>query len=168
MTGVQPCAVPISRLGELGVRPIVLAFDNDPAGYDATRRAIDIAVTVPSGPELFVLDPDLLDDMKDPGALIASRGLHEWQDVTATPVCAIEWRGLDLLAPLAAGDVLAERAALGRATDWLATLTDRHAIARGRASHLVADALGSSDTDVTSQVAALRDELAADTSASVA
>ncbi len=53
-------------------------------------------------------------------------------------------------------------------TDWLATLTDRHAIARGRASHLVADALGSSDTDVTSQVAALRDELAADTSASVA
>ncbi len=65
--GTALTAATFARLGALGVRQIVLAFDNDPAGYDATRRAIDIAVTVPSGPELFVLDPDLLDDMKDPG-----------------------------------------------------------------------------------------------------
>ncbi len=90
--GTDLSSASLARLGALGVRQIVLAFDNDPAGYDALRRAMDTAVTVPAGPAPFVLDPDLLDDSKDPGELIARSGVSAWHDAAIAPICGVEWR----------------------------------------------------------------------------
>ena len=150
--GTALTAAMLARLGALGTRQIILAFDNDPAGYDALRRAIDTAVTVPNGPAPFVLDPDLLDDAKDPGELIARHGAARWRLAAAVPVCGVEWRALDLLGPVADGDVLAERAGVECSGAWLSSLPGSHAVARRCAARQVAEVLGCLAADVDLQI----------------
>jgi DNA primase len=131
------------RLADLGVGDITLALDNDPAGVAATRRAIDAAVSATRSPRIWVIDPDLLGEAKDPGELIQTRGPRAWERVTAAPICGITAYALELTGPLAASQhEPARRAALARASSWLAALHPRHSIEQTNALDTVANSLG--------------------------
>jgi hypothetical protein len=103
------------RLTDVGVERVVLAFDNDPAGHTATTNCIDTSVHATRSPDLWVIDPDLLDTAKDPADLISSRGADAWQRASAAPVCGVTWRALELTGPIAdTGDQVSKRLGLAQ------------------------------------------------------
>jgi len=122
---------------------VTVAFDNDAAGKAATVRAIDAATSAPRSPHIWVLDPDLLGDAKDPGDLVRANGLEGWARSAVAPICGITARALEVTGPLPAqGDELTRRAGLSHASAWLGTLDPRHAIEQSAALDTVADTLG--------------------------
>jgi DNA primase len=137
------------HLSDLGVERAFLALDNDPPGRLATTRAIDTAVLAERSPDLWVIDPDLLDGAKDPGELVQRDGVHAWRAATAAPACAVTWRALELTGPLDQHtSELARRAALNRAATWLGPLPPRLALEQDAALDRVAETLGH-DRDAT-------------------
>jgi DNA primase len=131
------------RLTDVGVERVVLAFDNDPAGHDATARSIDASVRASRSPDLWVIDPDLLGTAKDPADVFRSCGADAWQRASAAPVCGVTWRALELTGPIAeTGDQLSQRIVLARSEGWLGHLPDRLAIEQTNALESVADSLG--------------------------
>jgi hypothetical protein len=131
------------RLTDVGVERVVLALDNDPAGHAATGRSIDASVHASRSPDVWVVDPDLLDTAKDPAELIRAGGADAWQRASAAPVCGVTWRALDLTGPIAdTGDQLSQRIGLARSGAWLGHLPDRLAIEQTNALENVADSLG--------------------------
>ena len=131
------------RLAALGVSDVTLALDNDPAGIAATRRAIAAGVNAARSPHIWVIDPDLFGDAKDPGAVIQTRGPHAWTRSAAVPICGITAYALELTGPLMETQHgPGRRAALARATTWLATLHPRHSIEQTNALDTVANSLG--------------------------
>ena len=80
---------------------------------------------------------------KDPGELVRKHGREGWTQAAAAPVCGITARALELTGPLAdLGHEPARRAALARASAWLAALHGRHSIEQTAALDTVAQALG--------------------------
>ncbi len=131
------------RLADLGVGDVTLALDNDQAGIAATRRAIEAAVRAARSPRIWVLDPDLLGNAKDPGELIQTQGPQAWERSAAAPICGITAYALELTGPPSATEhESARRAALARASTWLATIDPRHAIEQTHALDTVASSLG--------------------------
>ncbi len=130
-------------LADLGIANVTLALDNDQAGKTATTRAIEAAANAARSPLVWVINPDLLDNAKDPGELIRDRGRESWTRATAAPVCGITARALELTGPLA--DLRHEpgrRAGLARANAWLGTLHPRYSIEQTAALDTVAKTLG--------------------------
>jgi DNA primase len=131
------------RLTDVGVERVVLALDNDDAGRTATAKSIDASVRASRSPDVWVVDPGLLDTAKDPAELISSRGADAWQRASAAPVCGVTWRALDLTGPIAdVGNELSRRVGFARAAAWLGRLPDRLAIEQTNALDSVADSLG--------------------------
>jgi DNA primase len=131
------------RLTDVGVERVVLALDNDPAGHAATRRSIDASMHASRSPDVWVIDPDLLDPAKDPGELITAGGADAWHRASAAPVCGVTWRALDLSGPIAdVDDQFSRRVGFARSAAWLGCLPDRLAIEQTSALESVADSLG--------------------------
>ena len=131
------------RLAEVGVERVVLALDNDDAGRTALVRAIDQSVRAIRSPDVWVIDPDLYDDAKDPADLIRVSGAKGWEAARVAPSCALTWRALDLTGPIGEPETpLARRAALARAGAWLGALPPRLAIEQTTALDVVAETLG--------------------------
>jgi hypothetical protein len=86
--------------------------------------AIDHATTAQRAPRLWLIDPDLLDDAKDPSAVIQQHGIDTWHARTCAPARAISW-----LASLPARLTLERSHAL----DTLAAITGINHLATGRA-----------------------------------
>jgi DNA primase len=139
------------RLADSGVERLILALDNDATGRAATAKAIDHAVRATRSPDVWIIDPDLLGQSKDPGELVQSHGIDDWHAAAAAPICGVAWRALDLTAPIKRPDSeLGRRAALTRAGAWLGTLPPRLAIEQSAALDLVAESLAH-DRDAVSR-----------------
>jgi hypothetical protein len=137
------------RLADLHVGDVTLALDNDPAGATATHRAINAATGADRSPRVWVIDPDLYDNAKDPGEIIQRRGPRAWERTTAAPVCGITAYALELAGPISTWEAdPRRRAGLARATAWLAHLHPRHSIEQTSALDTVANTLGY-DTEAT-------------------
>jgi DNA primase len=137
------------HLSDLGVERAFLALDNDAPGRLDTVRAIDAASRADRAPDVWVIDPDLLDGAMDPGELIQGDGITAWHTATAAPVCGVTWRALELTGRLDQHTTeLARRAALNRAATWLGSLPPRLAVEQNAAHDCVADTLGA-DRDAT-------------------
>jgi hypothetical protein len=133
------------QLADLGIEHITLAFDNDPAGHDATARSIDACVRAAGSPSAWVIDPDLLGTAKDPGELVRIHGSAGWQRATAAPICGVTWRALELTGSTTTTEnELAKRAELASAEAWLSQLPARLAVEQTTALDLVANTLGES------------------------
>jgi DNA primase len=66
------------QLAKRGISDVTLALDNDPAGVAATHRAIDAAIRADRSPRVWVVDPDLYDDTKDPGEVVQRQSEAMW------------------------------------------------------------------------------------------
>jgi hypothetical protein len=92
--------------------------------------------------DVWVIDPDLLGQAKDPGNLIRTGGRDAWHAASAAHVCGVTWRVLDLTGPLDHPRTeLVRRAALARAGAWLGALPARCAIEQSAALNHVAESL---------------------------
>jgi DNA primase len=133
----------LERLHALGIERVVLAFDNDDPGRTAAERAVDQAVRAHNAPEIWIIDPDLLDEAKDPGELLRRHGLAAFRFATATPVCGVASRALSIADRNAGSNgELTLRAGFASAAAWLGTLPPRLAIEQTRALDTVADSFG--------------------------
>ncbi len=131
------------RLADVGVDRILLALDNDAAGRAALVRAIDEHTGAGRSPGLWIIDPDLYGDAKDPAELVRSGGADAWSAARSAPVCAVTWRALDLTGPITCSNhQLARRAGLNHAESWLATLPTRLSPEQAEALATVSNTLG--------------------------
>jgi DNA primase len=131
------------QLAAHGVSNVTLALDNDPAGATGTQRAIDAAIAADRSPRVWVIDPDLFDNAKDPGEVIQRQGPHAWERAAAAPICGITAYAVELAGPISNWrSEPGRRAGLARASTWLASLHPRHSIEQTAALDAVANTLG--------------------------
>jgi hypothetical protein len=147
--GTAASARLFEHLADHGISDVTLALDNDPAGVAATHRGINAAIRADHSPRLWVIDPDLYDNAKDPGDIIQRRGRRAWERTAAGAVCGITAHALELAGPTTTWDEEpGRRAGLAHASAWLATLHPRHSIEQASALDTVASTLGY-DTEAT-------------------
>jgi hypothetical protein len=92
---------------------------------------------------VWIIDPGLLDQAKDPGELVRRHGIDAFRAASVAPVCGVAWRALSLGDRGSGADgELPRRAGFARAGAWLGTLPPRLAIEQTRALDIVADAFG--------------------------
>lgn len=74
-------------LVDLGIRRVVLSLDQDEAGREGAAAALGNLQALRVQPEVFVVDPALLQDCKDPDAFVRAHGLQAYRDLVdrATP-----------------------------------------------------------------------------------
>lgn len=73
-------------LAGFGVRAVTLVLDNDAAGQEGTRKALDNLRKVPVSLKVSVVDPALLGDAKDPDELVRRHSVEAFGDVLAQAV----------------------------------------------------------------------------------
>jgi DNA primase len=140
--GTATSARLFEQLAAHGISDVTLALDNDPAGVAATHRATDSAIRADRSPRVWVIDPDLSDNAKDPGEIIQRRGPGAWERTAAAPVCGITAYAVELAGPISTWETEpGRRAGLARATACLATLHPRHSVEQAQALDAVADTL---------------------------
>lgn len=123
-TSVAPSA--FEHLERLGVTSVTLCFDNDPAGLSATTRAVDASTRASQSPDVLVIDPAKLRDVKDAGDVLRRDGIDGWNRLTPEATCGIEWRAVGLYETACATE--GRRAGLAAAGRWLGRLPERLAI----------------------------------------
>ena len=131
------------QLADLGIPNVTLALDNDAAGLAATTRAIDASIRAVAHPHIWIIDPDLLGNAKDPGELVRAPWPRGWTQATAAPICGITARALDLTGPLPELDARArETRQASNAPAPGSHPPPAHAIEQTAALDAVADTLG--------------------------
>ena len=73
-------------LAGFGVRSVTLLLDNDPAGQEGTRKALDHLRKVPVALKVSVVDPALLTPEKDPDEYVRAHSVEAFGDVLTQAV----------------------------------------------------------------------------------
>ncbi len=96
-SGRELTAGRFEALAGWGVRRVTLLFDNDMAGREGTRAALEQARQATTAPIIQVVDPAALGDAKDPDELVRQDGVEAWRRVLATREPATVYGGRLLL-----------------------------------------------------------------------
>ena len=112
------------KLAAFGVRRVTLALDNDEAGREGLAAAVVAASRAENAPEVFVVDPALLGDAKDPDAFVRARGGDAFREVVLRAIPGSVFRGaLALEGVTPTSPDKAKREAVARVSSILDTVT---------------------------------------------
>jgi len=104
------------RLSSYGVRAFTLVLDNDPAGREGTLAAVENASKGNNVPNVYVVDPEELEDCKDPDELVRRRGLKAFRSLLEQRVHAYRFKARSLVQKHKPGPAWTD-AGLGEALD---------------------------------------------------
>jgi len=96
-SGRELTADRFEALAGWGVRRVTLLFDNDTAGREGTRAALEQSRQATAAPNIQVVDPAALGDVKDPDELVRQDGVDAWRRVLAAREPATVYAGRLLL-----------------------------------------------------------------------
>ncbi len=120
-SGRELTADRFEALAGWGVRRVTLLFDNDTAGREGTRAALEQSRQATTAPNIQVVDPVALGDAKDPDELVRQDGLDAWRRVLATREPATVYAGRLLVDTVTPRSPHAERReAAQRVVEYLA------------------------------------------------
>jgi len=113
----------LEGLVDFGVKSVILAFDNDGVGIENTMSAIDMLLSQ-TDINVFVLDPEKMDDHKDPDEFVKANGINKFKNLVDNAEAVGKWMCKQIVNGLEIENDLNKQKALDKLLDYHLTLKD--------------------------------------------